>query len=158
MCSPLQTEQKYRDHNKPSKKQIKEQTKNANCLETTTNQGRDKLSENIGTTTTLTADKINWDHWHSGQKWRPQQTEQKYRDHNNHNTKRECRNHNKTDTRQDHSIKATEIQTGSNTKPGSRKFMSFLLLIDKFSHFKWPTITLLIKINVVVDEKKSRKN
>ena len=35
-----------------------------------------------------------------------------------------------------HSIKATEIQASSNSKPGSPKFISFSLLIGKFSHFK----------------------
>ena len=35
-----------------------------------------------------------------------------------------------------HSIEATEFQVGSKNKPGSSKFISFLLLIDKFNHFK----------------------
>lgn len=33
-------------------------------------------------------------------------------------------------------IEQTKIQAGSNNKPESSKFISFLLLIDKFSHFK----------------------
>ena len=52
------------------------------------------------------------------------------------------------------SIKATEIQAGSDSKPRSTKFISFSLLIGKFSHFKWLTIALLMKVDVVVDEKK----
>ena len=35
-----------------------------------------------------------------------------------------------------HSIEATEIQAGSYSKPGSLKFISFLLLRGKFSYFK----------------------
>ena len=35
-----------------------------------------------------------------------------------------------------HSIKTTEIQAGSDSKPRSPKFISFSLLIGKFSHFK----------------------
>ena len=35
-----------------------------------------------------------------------------------------------------HSIEATEIQAGSDSKPGFPKFISFLSLIGKFSHFK----------------------
>ena len=34
------------------------------------------------------------------------------------------------------SIEATEIQAGSNNKSKSSQFISFLLLIGKFSHFK----------------------
>ena len=33
-------------------------------------------------------------------------------------------------------IKIIEIQVNSNSKPGSPKLISFLLLVDKFSHFK----------------------
>ena len=33
------------------------------------------------------------------------------------------------------SIEATEIYIGSNNKPESPKFISYSLLIDKFSHF-----------------------
>ena len=53
-----------------------------------------------------------------------------------------------------HLIEATKIQAGSDSKPGSPKFISFSLLIDKFKHFKWLTTTLLIKIDDVVDKKK----
>ena len=35
-----------------------------------------------------------------------------------------------------YSIEATEIQAGSDNKPGSPKLISFLSLIGKFSHFK----------------------
>ena len=34
------------------------------------------------------------------------------------------------------STEVTEIQAGNDSKPGSPKFISFLLLIGKFSHFK----------------------
>ena len=75
-----------------------------------------------------------------------------------HNAKREYRDHNKTDTRQDHLIKATEIQVISESKPGSHKFVSFSSLIGKFSHLMWFTIVLLMKVDVVINEKKkSRK-
>ena len=58
-----------------------------------------------------------------------------------------------------HSIKVTEIQDGSDSKPGSPKFINFSLLIGKFSHFKWLITALLMKVDVVVDEKKkSRKS
>ena len=58
-----------------------------------------------------------------------------------------------------HSIKATEIQAGSNNKLGSPKFINFLALIGMFSHFNWLTTTLLMKVDVVIDEKKkSRKS
>ena len=53
-----------------------------------------------------------------------------------------------------YSIEATKIQAGSDSKPGSPKFISFSLLIGKFSHFKWLTTMLLMKVDVVVDEKK----
>lgn len=33
-------------------------------------------------------------------------------------------------------IKVTEIQVNSNSKLKSLKFINFLLLIDKFNHFK----------------------
>ncbi len=57
-----------------------------------------------------------------------------------------------------YSIKATEIQAGSNKKPGSPQFISFSTLIGKFSHLRWLTTALLMKVDVVVDEKKkSRK-
>ena len=52
-----------------------------------------------------------------------------------------------------HSIEATEIQAGSNSKPRSPKFISFSLLIGMFSHFKWLTTALLMKEDVVVDKK-----
>ena len=52
------------------------------------------------------------------------------------------------------SIKVIEIQANSDSKPGSFKFISFLLLIDKFSHFKWFTTKLLMKMDIVIDEKK----
>ena len=71
-----------------------------------------------------------------------------------HNAKQKCRDHNRTDTRQDHSIEAIKIQAGSNSKPGSHKFVSFSLLIGKFSHFTWLTTALLMKVDVVVDKKK----
>ncbi|WP_375449298.1 hypothetical protein [uncultured Nostoc sp.] len=35
-----------------------------------------------------------------------------------------------------HLIEATEIQGGSNSKPGSPKFISFSVLIGKFNLFK----------------------
>ena len=35
-----------------------------------------------------------------------------------------------------HSIEAIEIEDGSDSKPGSPKFISFSSLIGKFSHFK----------------------
>ena len=53
-----------------------------------------------------------------------------------------------------HSIETTKIQAGSDSKPGSPKFISFLLLIGKFSHFKGLTTALWMKVDVVVDEKK----
>ena len=53
-----------------------------------------------------------------------------------------------------HSIKATKIQTGSNSKPPSPQFMSFSLLIGKFIHFKWLTTAFLMKVDVIIDEKK----
>ncbi len=53
-----------------------------------------------------------------------------------------------------YSIEATEIQAGSDNKPGSPQFISFSLLIGKFSHFKWHTTVLLMKVDVVVNEKK----
>ena len=53
-----------------------------------------------------------------------------------------------------HSIKAIEIQAGNDNKPGSPKFISFSLLIGKFSHFMWLTTALLMKVDVVVDSKK----
>ena len=53
-----------------------------------------------------------------------------------------------------HSIEATEIQAGSDSKLRSPKFINFSSLIGKFSHFKRLTTTLLIKVDVVVDEKK----
>ena len=81
------------------------------------------------------------------------QTKQQYWDHNNHNAKWEYREHNKTDTRQNHSIKAIEIQAGSKNKPRSSKFISFLLFVDKFGHFKWFITALLIKLDIIVDEK-----
>ncbi len=54
-----------------------------------------------------------------------------------------------------HSIEATKIQVGSDGKPGSPKFISFSLLIGKFSQFKWLTTALLMKIDVIIDEKKN---
>ena len=58
-----------------------------------------------------------------------------------------------------YSIEVTEIQASSDSKSGSPKFISFLLLIGKFSHFKWLTTALLMKVDVAVDEKKkSRKS
>ena len=44
------------------------------------------------------------------------------------------------------------------SKPGSPKFISFSLLRSKFSHFKWLTTVVLMKVPIVVNEKKkSRK-
>ena len=39
----------------------------------------------------------------------------------------------------------------------SPKFISFSLLKGKFSHFKWLTTTVLMKIPIVVHEKKNRE-
>ena len=47
-----------------------------------------------------------------------------------------------------------EIQVGSNSEPGSSKFISFSLLIDKLSCFQWLIIAILMKVNLVVKEKK----
>lgn len=58
MCSPSQTERKYRDHNKPRKTQ----TEDDDSVETTTNQVRDKLNKNIETITKLILDKTNQDY------------------------------------------------------------------------------------------------
>ena len=51
-------------------------------------------------------------------------------------------------------IEATDIQVSSNSKLGFPKFISFSLLIDKFSHFKWLITAFFIKVDIVVDEKK----
>lgn len=51
-------------------------------------------------------------------------------------------------------IEYREIQVGSNSKPKSLKFISFLLLIDKFSYFKWFTNAVLIKVLIIINKKK----
>ena len=48
MCSPSQTKQKCRDHNKPSEKQIED----INSIETTINRAKNKWCENVETTIT----------------------------------------------------------------------------------------------------------
>lgn len=124
----------------------------------TTNQERNQPSKNVRIITKLSPENTNRGYWNSGQKWRPQQTERKCRDHNKHNAERKYRYHKETDTREEHLIEATEIQTGGNSKPRSLSFISFSLLIRKFSYFKWLFSMFLIKVDVVVDEKKkSRK-
>ena len=52
-----------------------------------------------------------------------------------HNAKREYRDHNQTDTKQNYSIEVNKIETGSDSQPRSLKFVSFLLFINKLSHF-----------------------
>ena len=55
-------------------------------------------------------------------------------------------------------IEHTKIQAGSDSKPRSPKFISFLSLKGKFSRFKWLITTVLMKVPIVVNEKKkSRK-
>ena len=55
-------------------------------------------------------------------------------------------------------IEHIEIQAGSNSKSGSDKFISFSLLIGNFSRFKWLITVVLMKVPIVIDEKKrSRK-
>ena len=51
-------------------------------------------------------------------------------------------------------IKITEIQAGSNSKLGSPKYISFLLLIDNFGHFERLTTAVLMKVPIIVDGKK----
>lgn len=45
-------------------------------------------------------------------------------------------NSNKYPTYRTKPIKIIQIQAGGNNKPRSPKFISFFLLIDKFSYFK----------------------
>ena len=47
-----------------------------------------------------------------------------------------------------------EIQAGSDSKPGSPKFIYFSLLRGKFSRFKWLTTAVLIKVSIVINKKK----
>ena len=46
---------------------------------------------------------------------------------------------------------------GSNSKSGSSKFVGFWSLIGKFSHFKWLTIVVLIKVLIIVDQNVTNK-
>ena len=55
-------------------------------------------------------------------------------------------------------IEFDEIQAKSDSKPGSPKFISFSLLINNFSHFKCHTITVLMKVPILIDEKKKSQN
>ena len=51
-------------------------------------------------------------------------------------------------------IEQTKIQAGSDSKPGSSTFISFSSLKDKFGHFKRLITVVLMKVPIVVDEKK----
>lgn len=55
-------------------------------------------------------------------------------------------------------IETTKIQARNNSKPGSSKFIGFLLLIGNFANFKWLITIVLIKISIILDKKKDCKN
>lgn len=50
-------------------------------------------------------------------------------------------------------IKIPEIQAKSNKKLGFSNFISFSLLIIKLTYFKFLTITILMKLPIIVDKK-----
>lgn len=66
MCIPSKTKQKYREHNKSSEKQTKQENKDINSIKIITNQVRNKQSKNVETTIKLTSDKINQNYQNSG--------------------------------------------------------------------------------------------
>ena len=47
-----------------------------------------------------------------------------------------------------------EIQVSSVSQPGTSKFIRFLWLIGKLSSFEWLTTVVLMKVDLIVDEKK----
>ena len=51
-------------------------------------------------------------------------------------------------------IEYTEIQTGVDNKPRSCEFISFSLFKGKFGLFKCFTTTILIKVPIIIDERK----
>ncbi len=48
-------------------------------------------------------------------------------------------------------------ESDNDSEPKPPKFISFSLLIGKFSFFQWLTTAVLMKLDLVVDEKKKSR-